>query len=219
MWLLVPVPSRASQTTSGRAAHSKQTPRAARRARARYVRPREEPGQSLRSASSGCAACRRRNIRRRRRARAVRSARTDRGLPGHRNPASTRTRPPRPRRRQAPRRLSPAGSACTRRRGRQGECRPCAAPRQTARRRQYSSAWLSVLLRPSPLKMSAGAVSRRRSTFSAKFRRASGKNCAPGILSRSWTTRSPIAPRTSQKVHTSRQKSAVRSIEKRRSDS
>ena len=53
--------------------------------------------------------------------------------------------------------------------------------------------------------MIASASSRRRSTFSVKLSRASGKKRAPGIWSRSTATRSPRSPMTPQKSQISAQ--------------
>ena len=77
-----------------------------------------------------------------------------------------------------------------RRRDRRPNARAAAAPPRTvATSRVELRVTSASRRRPSPLKMMAGASSRRRRRFSAKFSRASGKNLAPGIWSRSSTTR------------------------------
>jgi hypothetical protein len=53
----------------------------------------------------------------------------------------------------------------------------------------------------------------RRSRFSAKFKRASGNHCAPGILSPLISIVWPISPITPAKPHSVRQKSCGRSMD------
>ena len=101
-----------------------------------------------------------------------------------------------------------------RRRGRRAGCRP---PRSAARKRRGLRAQLvattsSATSRLSDLKMMAASSPSSRRTFSAKFRRASGKNCAPGIRSISIATRCPSCPTTPPKSHIASQNSSGRSL-------
>ena len=172
------------------------------------ARPTAARARSRRAAARRRSACRRRSSRRRRRAPAARSGRSDRA----RLHAEIRRarRPDRADRRGAEHgddRLRHvrhvAGDAIA---GRMPGARE--APPQTVRPRRTARVTSSSRRRPSPLKTIAGASSRRRSRFSAKFRRASGKKRAPGILSRSSTTRSPIVAADAAEIQTSRQNSA-----------
>ena len=169
------------------AATARSTTRRTARERARDL-PRASPGSR--------ASCRRTDSRRRRRARSARSGRSDRARPARRNPASTTTR-------RAPIAAAPSaamiasGTLATMPHTRSPGSTPSARSArgrahdvvvQLGRTRACARAPSSVVA------MIAGASSRRRSTFSAKFRRASGKNRAPGMRSRSTTTRAPRSP-------------------------
>jgi hypothetical protein len=86
-----------------------------------------------------------------------------------------------------------------------------AANRPTSRR--SSRALIVRCTRFSPLKISAGPSSVRRSRFSAKLSRASGKNRAPGISSKRSVTCPPLKPRMPVKSQSDDQNASGRSSE------
>src|SRR6185503_14723141 len=67
----------------------------------------------------------------------------------------------------------------------------------------------------SPQKTRASVSSRRLSKFSAKFSRASGNHCAPGMRLPSRKITLPFSPRTPQKSHTADQNSSGLSMDQR----